>query len=135
MAAPVRKALRKDAFPRPFIDALYAPDFGRMAFEDDTVLCRCENVTVGDVRKVVGEGIRDINEVKIVTRSGMGPCQGRMCGPALAEVGGAELSVSPEKTGLLSVRPPLKPVPLSEIADMTLDDGDTSAGNWLLDKK
>ncbi len=123
LAAPIRRALRRDGYPRPFIDALYAPRADRLVFEDETVLCRCENVTVGDVRKAVREGNRDLNEVKIVTRCGMGPCQGRMCGPALAEVVGAELSCSPQETGLLSVRPPLKPVPLAEIAVMTLDAG------------
>jgi hypothetical protein len=79
--------------------------------------------------------VRELNEVKIVTRAGMGPCQGRMCGPALAEVIAAELALSPDKTGLLNIRPPLKPVPLGEIAHMVLDTGTPSGANWLLDKK
>lgn len=135
LAGPVQKALAHDGLPRPFVDAMYAPMPGALAFADDTVLCRCENVTVGDVRKAVSEGVRDLNEIKIVTRSGMGPCQGRMCGPALAAVVGAELSLAPEKTGLLSVRPPLVPVPMAEVAAMDLGDEDAPAGNWLLDKK
>ncbi|MCP4119540.1 MAG: FAD-dependent oxidoreductase [Desulfobacteraceae bacterium] len=135
LALPVEKAMKHDGFPRPFIDSLYAPRPDQFIFEDSTVLCRCENVTVGDVRKVVGEGVRDLNEVKIITRCGMGPCQGRMCGPALAEVVGAELSLSPEKTGLLSIRPPLKPIPLEEIAAMDLGEGSAAGANWLLDKK
>ncbi|VVS95557.1 NAD(P)/FAD-dependent oxidoreductase [Desulfoluna spongiiphila] len=133
-ALPLRKAKMHDAWPRPFIDALYAPQPGQFLFTDDTVLCRCENVTVGEVRKVVGEGVRDVNEVKIITRCGMGPCQGRMCGPALAEVVGSALKISPHRTGQLSVRPPLKPIPLEEIAAMDLSAG-TDGGNWLLDKK
>ncbi len=135
LAVPIRKALTHDGLPRPFVDAMYAPRPEDFSFEDDTVLCRCENITVGDVRQAVAEGVRDLNEVKIVTRSGMGPCQGRMCGPALAEVVGAELSLAPDKTGLLSVRPPLKPIPMAEIAAMDLGDDDAPAGNWLLDKK
>ncbi|VFQ46846.1 NAD(P)/FAD-dependent oxidoreductase [Desulfoluna butyratoxydans] len=133
-ALPLRKALMHDAWPRPFIDALYAPRPGQFLFTDDTVLCRCENVTVGDVHKVVKEGVRDLNEIKIITRCGMGPCQGRMCGPALAEVVGAALGVSPHRTGQLSVRTPLKPIPLEEIAAMDLSSG-PDGGNWLLDKK
>jgi len=135
LAAPIKKSLRNDAFPRPFIDALYAPRPEQFAFEDSTVLCRCEHVTVGDVRKVVGEGVCEVNEVKAITRCGMGPCQGRMCGPALAEVVGAELSLSPEKAGLLSIRPPLKPIPLEEIAAMDLGADSPEGANWLLDKK
>jgi hypothetical protein len=71
---------------------------------------------------VVKEGVLEVNEVKIITRCGMGPCQGRMCGPALAEIVAAELATSPENVGQLSVRPPLKPVPLGEIATMVLDN-------------
>ncbi|MCG8619641.1 MAG: FAD-dependent oxidoreductase [Desulfobacterales bacterium] len=135
LAAPVREALKRDSLPRPFIDAVYAPKPSHFRFENDTVLCRCENITVGDVRKVLAEGVRDLNEVKIITRCGMGPCQGRMCGPALAEIVGDYLSLEPDLTGLLTVRPPLKPIPLAEVAAMDLGDEGTDGGNWLLDKK
>lgn len=135
LAAPINKALKHDSWPRPFVDAIYAPRPEHFTFEDKTVICRCENITVGDLRKVVKEGVRELNEVKIVTRSGMGPCQGRMCGPALSEVIAAELDLSPDETGLLNIRPPLKPVPLEEIAQVELDTGETQGANWLLDKK
>ncbi|MFW5488883.1 MAG: FAD-dependent oxidoreductase [Desulfovibrio sp.] len=135
LAEPVRKALRQDNFPRPFIDAVYAPNPSHFEFDNNTVLCRCENVTIGDVRKVLDEGVRDLNEVKSITRCGMGPCQGRMCGPALAEIVGDYLSIEPDRTGLLTVRPPLKPIPLAEVASMDLGDEGTDGGNWLLDKK
>lgn len=135
LAAPINKALKHDRWPRPFVDAIYAPRPDQFTFEDSTVICRCENITVADLRKVVKEGVRELNEIKIVTRSGMGPCQGRMCGPALAEVIAAELDLSPDKTDLLNIRPPLKPVPLEEIAGMELDTGISQGANWLLDKK
>lgn len=120
LAGPIWQKLRHDEFPRPFIDAVFAPTITGSMFEDDTVLCRCENISVGDVRRAVREGVREVNEVKIVTRCGMGPCQGRMCGPALAEVMGAEMSLRPDKVGLLTVRPPLKPISLAEVAEMDL---------------
>lgn len=135
LARPVLKDLRHDNLPRPFIDAIYAHNPTHFEFENETVLCRCENVTVGDVRTVLDEGVRDLNEVKTITRCGMGPCQGRMCGPALAEIVGEYLSVEPDQAGLLVVRPPLKPIPLSEVASMDLGDEGTDGGNWLLDKK
>jgi thioredoxin reductase len=135
LAAPINKALKHDGWPRPFVDALYAPHPRNFTFEDNTVICRCENITVGDLRKVVKEGVRELNEVKIVTRSGMGPCQGRMCGPALAEVIASELDLSPDQTGRLNIRPPLKPVPLEEIAGMILHTEPAESANWLLDKK
>lgn len=135
LAAPIQKALKHDGWPRPFVDAIYAPRPEHFTFEDNTVICRCETITVRDLRNAVKQGIRELNEMKVVTRCGMGPCQGRMCGPALAEVMAAELSHSPNETGLLNIRPPLKPVPLEEIAAMELDTGVTEGANWLLDKK
>lgn len=134
LAAPIQKALKLDHWPRPFVDAVYAPRPEQFTFDDDTVICRCENVTVGAVRQAVKEGANELNELKIMTRSGMGPCQGRMCGAALAELVAAELSVSPEKTGLLNIRAPLRLLPLEEIAAMPLEERRESS-NWLLDKK
>ena len=122
MAAPIRAAMHQAALPRPFVDAMYAPHMGGRYFKDETVLCRCENVRVADIRKAVKEGVQDVNEMKIVTRCGMGPCQGRMCGPALAEIIAAELDTSPAQVGQLKVRPPLKPVPFGEIAAMELEN-------------
>jgi thioredoxin reductase/bacterioferritin-associated ferredoxin len=134
LAAPIRKALKHDSWPRPFVDAIFAPRPKDFSFEDSTVVCRCENITVGDLRKVVKEGVRELNELKVVTRSGMGPCQGRMCGAALAEVVSAALELSPADIGLLNIRPPLKPVAIAEVATMQLDSGAQKRGNWLLDK-
>ena len=130
LAVSLKTALKQDGYPRPFVDAVYAPP-EHFSFEDKTVLCRCENVTVGEVRKAVREGGRELNEIKIMTRCGMGPCQGRMCGPALAEVVAAELAIPCKKTGLLNIRPPLKPIPLGEIANLTLEPP-YKAANWLL---
>lgn len=121
LAAPLRAAQQHDSWPRPFIDAMYAPSDGGGHFQDETVLCRCENILVSDVRKAVREGVCEVNEMKIVTRCGMGPCQGRMCGPAVAEIMAAELNISPDMTGLLTIRPPLKPVPLKELAEMEIE--------------
>lgn len=134
LAVPLHAALKQDGYPRPFVDAVFAPRPRQYTFDDSTVICRCENVTVGAVRKAVREGARELNELKIMTRTGMGPCQGRMCGPALAEVMAAEVDRSPEKSGLLNVRPPLRLLPLAEVASMDLGDVQAS-GNWLLDKK
>ena len=134
LAEPLLKALRHDRWPRPFVDALYAPRPDQLVFDEDTVVCRCENLTVGDIRQMVKEGIKEVNEIKSISRAGMGPCQGRMCGPAVAEIVAAETSATPDRAGLVNVRPPLKPVPLEEVAAMELDQGAT-ADNWLLGKK
>jgi NADPH-dependent 2,4-dienoyl-CoA reductase/sulfur reductase-like enzyme len=78
---------------------------------DDTIICRCEEVSAGDIRTVVNEGHWEINRVKAMCRVGMGRCQGRMCGLAAAEIvaqcSGRELS----GIGRLRGQAPIKPVP------------------------
>lgn len=47
--------------------------------ENETIVCRCERVTAGEIRDVIHRGIRDINEIKTVTRAGMGACGAKTC--------------------------------------------------------
>ncbi len=46
---------------------------------DDAIVCRCERVTAGEIRKLIREGVRDMNEIKALTRAGMGACGGKTC--------------------------------------------------------
>jgi sarcosine oxidase, subunit alpha len=46
---------------------------------DDAIVCRCERVTAGEIRALIEGGVRDVNEIKAVTRAGMGACGGRTC--------------------------------------------------------
>ena len=48
--------------------------------EDDTIICRCERVTAGEIRTRIREGYRDMNELKAITRAGMGSCGSKTCG-------------------------------------------------------
>ncbi len=50
---------------------------------DDTIICRCERVTAGEIRRHIREGARDISEIKAVTRAGMGSCGAKTCTPLL----------------------------------------------------
>jgi hypothetical protein len=91
----------------------------------DTILCRCENVRFSALDRVaLGElAITDANAAKLVTRAGMGLCQGRNCESStlarLAQTGGHAT------TGLAGFTPrfPLKPVPISDLMDME-DEGE-----------
>jgi len=77
---------------------------------DDVIICRCEEVTAGEIRKVINEGFINISEIKVLTRAGMGPCQGRMCEPIIANMISMETKQSMEEVGFYSPRPPIKPV-------------------------
>jgi NAD(P)H-nitrite reductase len=50
---------------------------------DEAIICRCERVTAGEIRKLIKEGLRDINEIKTITRAGMGPCGAKTCTPLI----------------------------------------------------
>ncbi|ROM77031.1 FAD/NAD(P)-binding oxidoreductase [Pseudomonas brassicacearum] len=78
---------------------------------DQLMICRCEEVSVGDIRRVVGEGHWEINRVKAHCRVGMGRCQGRMCGAAAAEIIACESGRPVSDIGRLRAQAPIKPVP------------------------
>jgi NADPH-dependent 2,4-dienoyl-CoA reductase/sulfur reductase-like enzyme len=77
------------------------PELRKLA-ENDTIVCRCEDVCFGDL-----EDQDDARSAKLQTRCGMGPCQGRICGPITRQIFGWEHN---------SIRPPLVPVPLGVLA-------------------
>ena len=90
--------------------------FGLIA--DDTLVCRCEEVTAGEIRAAVAAWGASAGAVKGVTRCGMGYCQGRICGNLLEELTARAAGCTREEVGGLSVRPPLKPVRVGELADL-----------------
>lgn len=108
-AAAARTRARLRAFFAA-LDAVYAPPaHWTEQITDDTVVCRCEEVTGGAIREAVDElGAGDVRTVKLLTRAGMGWCQGRVCGPAVARLAGCELTPSR--------RPFAGPVPLGVLA-------------------
>jgi NADPH-dependent 2,4-dienoyl-CoA reductase/sulfur reductase-like enzyme len=81
---------------------------------DDTIVCRCEDVTAGELRDAIGRGSSELNALKSATRCGMGPCGGRMCGEAataLMECAG----LGRNEIGQWNVRPPLRPIPIAAL--------------------
>ena len=86
------------------------------AIPDDTILCRCEDITVGEVKEAIADGCRTPVAVKRALRTGMGICQGRICGPVLSEMIGACTATPVENQTPLSVRWPVKAVPLEVLA-------------------
>jgi len=103
---------------RAILDGLSAPRpglFERMT--DDTLICRCEEVSLGDCRQAVKEGAVSLMELKPRLRAGMGMCQARICGPTLIEVLGGLTGQAPEAIKPFSQRPPVKPIPLAALLD------------------
>ena len=117
-AQPLRRALTTELAARPMLDALYAPPPDVLAPPDETIVCRCEEVTAGDVRRYASLGCLGPNQTKAFGRCGMGPCQGRYCGSTVAELLAQAQGIGPEAVGYYRIRPPLKPVTLGELAQL-----------------
>jgi len=80
---------------------------------DDTILCRCEAIRVGQVKEAIRAfDVVEMNRMKAITRVGMGRCQGRMCGLAAAEFLAAETRQDLAAVGRLRGQPPVKPLPM-----------------------
>ena len=116
-AAVERAALARHLRIRRFLEVLFQPAPAvRFPEDDSTVVCRCEEVTAGELRRVIALGCPGPNQAKAFTRCGMGPCQGRMCGLTVSELMAAARGVSVPEVGHYRVRPPIKPVTVGEIA-------------------
>ena len=110
--ARLERALRG----RAFLDAYYRPadQFRRPA--RDTLVCRCEEVTAGQIADTVALGCTGPNQMKAFLRCGMGPCQGRLCGLTVTELIAQARNVAPQEVGYYRLRPPVKPITLAELA-------------------
>ena len=127
LAADDRKRLARDLAIRPFLDALYAPPEDVLRPADAVTVCRCEEVTAGQLRAVVRLGCPGPNQAKSLLRCGMGPCQGRLCGLTVSEIIASERHVSLAEIDYYRIRPPLKPLQLSELAALDATRPETSA--------
>lgn len=83
---------------------------------EDEVICRCEEVTLAEVREAIGRGARDVDAVKRTTRAGMGLCQGRSCGRLVAAVLARELGLPVAEIRPARQRMPVRPVPADVLA-------------------
>lgn len=118
LAAPILRRLKKLQNFRKALDSTYPVGPGIYELADDaTVACRCEEVTVAEVRASAIAGTYDPNSVKGVTRAGMGMCQGRNCSRMIASILGRSAGKGFDQVPLFTPRPPVKPVPIDFVAE------------------
>lgn len=84
---------------------------------DETIICRCEDVRMGEIKKAVKRGFFTPGALKIAVRTGMGNCQGRTCSPIVYDIITALTRVEQEKFGPFSSRPPLKPASIKSMVN------------------
>ena len=117
-AAPIRVALKRELAIRPLLGRLYRPAPPVLVPPDDVVACRCEEVTVGQIRRAARLGAQGPNQAKAFTRCGMGPCQGRICGAVVSAVMADTLGKSIQEIGTYRPRAPYKPITLGALAGL-----------------
>ena len=83
--------------------------------DKDTIICRCEDLTREDVRKLIAAGYTTLEEIKRISRCGMGPCQGRTCLPLLAREIAAMTGKDLAEILRAKTRPPVKGIKLGTL--------------------
>jgi bacterioferritin-associated ferredoxin len=83
----------------------------------DVIICRCEDVTYGEIVDVIDEGLTTTEEIKRVLRCGMGPCQGRTCSRLIARIIAEKTGAKVADVPYPTVRPPSRPVEIGTLAE------------------
>jgi len=117
--AKVIKVLNTKAMDRTPVVSLAVPKENSMDVrffdqknEEKTYLCRCEEITLEEVRALIAKGFVTLDEIKRLSRAGMGPCQGRTCRQLIMNEIAAATGVKPADQLLTTFRPPVKPINL-----------------------
>lgn len=89
--------------------------------DDDRVVCRCEEVTQGEIRQAVHDGLFTIAEIRRYLRCGMGLCQGQTCAKLVKGIVARELGVSPAELEPATARAPMRPIEMRVLAQEVSD--------------
>lgn len=113
-----RVALRREQRFARFLGEVFTPPEGLFTLADpDTVICRCEQVTLRQIREAIAYGAQTASDIKNLARTGMGNCQGRTCGSIIARIMAIETGRTLEEAGCFNIRPPVHPIPLQAIEE------------------
>ena len=82
------------------------------AVDEGRIICRCEEITLGEIREAIESGARDVDAVKRMTRAGMGLCQNKTCYNLVAQIIHEETGVTLSELKPFTARPPIRPIPV-----------------------
>ena len=83
---------------------------------EETIICRCEDVTYRQIVKAIDDGFTTVEEIKRMLRCGMGACQGRTCVRLISQIIAERTGRSMHEIALLTARPPAMPIELAVLA-------------------
>ena len=84
---------------------------------EDMIICRCEEISLSEIKQAVRSGARDVDAVKRMTRAGMGLCQGKTCSRLVSRIIAQELGVPVETVRQATQRTPVRPVAANKIGN------------------
>jgi thioredoxin reductase/bacterioferritin-associated ferredoxin len=122
-----RASLAQAERGRVFLDTLFRPARQFRIPSGDTIVCRCEEVSAKDILDAVAIGATGPNQLKAYRRTGMGPCQGRLCGLTVTELMAQARGKTPQEIGYYRLRAPVKPITLAELAAVPKTEADIQA--------
>lgn len=85
--------------------------------DEDIIICRCEDLTLGRLRQLIGQGYTSVDEIKRISRAGMGPCQGRTCRALIEREIAAQTGQAIADQFPPTFRQPSKPVTFAAILE------------------
>lgn len=105
---------------QPFMDTVFAPNPANLQPAPDAIVCRCEELTARELQAAILEGSYSLDGLKAQARPGMGICQGRMCGAAVAEMIAHTHNIPLERLEPYHAQPPLSPLSHGELVNMKI---------------
>ena len=114
-------AARHRRFQAALGEVFLAPRLQEQLADPATILCRCEGVTLGQVQRALCDKLGDVGAIKRVTRAGMGLCQGRYCGPVIADMTARRTGQALHELSGFAPNPPIKPVEIGALIDAPTD--------------
>ncbi|MFZ5966516.1 MAG: (2Fe-2S)-binding protein [Bacillota bacterium] len=94
---------------------------------ENSIICRCSDLTVEDIRRFIKKGYTTLDEIKRISRAGMGPCQGRTCTPLIIREISLMTGKSISEIMPGTYRPPVKALTLGQIAEAAIEGGNGHA--------
>jgi NADPH-dependent 2,4-dienoyl-CoA reductase/sulfur reductase-like enzyme len=114
-------------FQSGLTDAFGAPRIEEQLAAADTHICRCEEVSRGELERALAAGPGHIGALKRATRAGMGPCQGRYCGPLIAAMTARRIGEELTELSGFAPNPPIKPVTIGDLLGPPTDGSAVAA--------
>ena len=90
--------------------------------KDDVLICRCNEVSIKEIKEAIKNGAVTVKDVKRRTRAGMGLCQGRTCGMTVARIIANELKIPIERVERDTQRTPVRPVKIKYFSSKEVSD-------------